>query len=236
MGAQRAAQRRAPRTTGRSPADPVGLLGGTFDPIHYGHLRFAAEVKTALGLGEMRLIPAGNPGHRGGPRASAADRLAMARLAVEEFPELVVDDREVRRRSPSYTVVTLEELRREVGERPLVWLIGSDAFCDLPTWHRWQRLFDLAHFLVTPRPGYALDAAVPAALRPDWDARRTTDARKLSAAPAGAILELPVTPQPISASALRRRLEAGEDVSGLLPASVLHYIRSHHLYLSTGCV
>ncbi len=221
------------QTKGKGHGDPIGLLGGTFDPIHYGHLRFASEAKATLGLRELRLIPAGNPGHRGGPRASAADRLAMTRLAVREFPELTVDDREVRRRSPSYTVVTLEDLRREVGERPLVWLIGADAFCELHTWVRWHRLFGLAHFLVTPRPGYALDAAIPPALRPDWEARRTTDPRRLSAAPAGAILVHPVTPQPISASDLRRRLEKGEDVSGLLPASVLHYIRSHHLYLPT---
>src|SRR5205809_6173855 len=101
-------------------AVPLGLLGGTFDPVHYGHLRLADDVRRALALDEVRLVPAGDPPHRGGPRASAHDRLAMLALAAREFPGLVVDDREIERAGKSYTVLTLEALRREYGDRPLL--------------------------------------------------------------------------------------------------------------------
>jgi len=178
----------------------------------------------------MRLIPTGLPRHRPPPAASGADRLAMALLAVGEFPGLVVDEREVRRPSPSYTVVTLEELRRELPDASLAWLIGADSFCSLPTWHRWRELFSLTHFVVTARPGYELEASIPDELRDDWNRRRTADPRALTARPAGAVLVQSVEPQPISASDLRRRLAAGLDVRGLLPVSVIDYIRSHRLY------
>lgn len=214
---------------------PIGLLGGTFDPVHFGHLRFAAEVLATLRFAEMRLVPAGSPPHREGPRASAADRLAMVRLGVAAYPGLTVDDREVRRASPSYTVLTLAEIRAERPGVPLAWLLGADAFCGLPTWHRWRDLFGLAHFVVTARPGFDLEAVLPPELRDDWLRRRVADARALSSSPAGSILVHAVTPQDVSASDIRRRLAAGEDVSGLLPSSVLEYIASHHLYPPARC-
>ncbi len=132
---------------------PFAMLGGTFDPVHYGHLRFADEVRRSLGLKELHLVPAGDPPHRSGPVASAADRLAMLRLAVAEFPGLVVDSREVDRAGKSYTVLTLEALRREDAQRPLLLLVGADAFRGLPSWHRWRELFALAHLVVVARPG-----------------------------------------------------------------------------------
>jgi nicotinate-nucleotide adenylyltransferase len=156
----------------------------------------------------------------------------MARLAVAEFPCLIVDDREVRRAAPSYTVTTLEELRAELGATPLAWLIGADSFCSLPTWHRWRELFALTHFVVTPRPGYELEACIPADLRDDWAQRRTTNPAALRARAAGAVLVHTVAPQPISASELRERLSRGAEVRGLLPVPVMNYIRSHHLYRS----
>lgn len=210
----------------------LGLLGGTFDPIHYGHLRFADEVQRSLGLIELRLVPAGNPAHRGGPRASAGDRLEMVRLGAAEFPGLRIDEREVRRGTPSYTVLTLEDIRSEEGDRPVSWLTGADSFCGLPAWYRWEELFTLTDFIVTTRPSYDLEAALPAALRPWWQRARIDDAALLARPGRGRILVHPVSPQAIAASEIRRRLGAGESVAGLLPPSVLDYIGRHHLYQS----
>src|SRR5438309_11059395 len=119
----------------------IGLLGGTFDPVHYGHLRLADDVRKGLALSELRLIPAGEPPHRQVPVASAAHRLAMTRLGCEEFAGLVADGREVNRDGPSFTVTTLESLREESPGRPLALVIGSDAFSALDKWHHWERLF-----------------------------------------------------------------------------------------------
>ena len=138
---------------------PIGILVGTFDPIHYGHLRPAQEVMRALDLAEVRIIPAANPPHRRAPLATAAQRLRMAELAVAEFPGLRVDDREIKRGGPSYTVLTLESLRGEFGARPLCLLLGLDAFEGLETWYQLQRLPELTHFVVMTRPGWSLPAA-----------------------------------------------------------------------------
>src|SRR5271169_3980018 len=126
----------------------VGILGGTFDPIHYGHLRFAADVRAALDLALVRVIPAREPPHRAAPFASPAHRLAMTELGCAEFPGLVADGREVRRPGPSYTVVTLQDLHGEDPQRPLALLLGEDAFKGLSAWHRWEQLFTLAHLVV----------------------------------------------------------------------------------------
>ncbi|MCC7327058.1 MAG: nicotinate-nucleotide adenylyltransferase [Burkholderiales bacterium] len=212
----------------------MALLGGTFDPVHYGHLRFADEVRRSLGLSELRLVPARLPPHRAGPAAAAADRLAMLHLAVSEFPGLVVDERELRRGGKSYTVTTLEELRGEDALRPLLLLVGADAFRGLPSWHRWQELFALAHLVVVARPGVALDEALPAPLAVERKARLTRDPAILLSTPAGAIYEQAISPQPISASMIRAQLERRNDghaaVSALLPPAVLAYIDRHHLY------
>src|SRR5262245_21064348 len=118
--------------------EPVGLLGGTFDPVHCGHLRIADEISRALDLTDMRLVPAGDPPHRAAPHASAADRLAMLELARAEFPRLAIDTREIDRRGKSYTVLTLESLRAEYAVRPLLWIVGADALVGLPTWYLWR--------------------------------------------------------------------------------------------------
>jgi len=213
---------------------PVAVLGGTFDPVHYGHLRFADDVRRALRLAELRLIPAGDPPHREGPAATAGDRLAMLRLAVAEFPGLVVDERELHRSGKSFTVLTLLELRREDAQRPLLLLLGADAFRGLPTWHRWREIFALAHVVVVARPGVAPAPELPEPLAAEWKARLVRDPAVLFATPAGAIFEQPVSPQPIAATAIRAQLMLGAEgrlaVSGLLPASVLAYIDRHHLY------
>ena len=213
---------------------PVALLGGTFDPVHYGHLRFADEVRRALHLAEVRLIPAGDPPHRAGPVASAADRLAMLRLGTAEFPGLVVDERELRREGKSYTVLTLAELRREDPLRPLWLLLGADAFRGLPAWHRWREIFALAHVVVVARPGVASTADLPEALAAEWRKRITRDPAILLSTPAGAIFEERISPQPIAATEIRAQLARGDNgrlaVAGLLPPAVLAYIDQHHLY------
>src|SRR5215471_14021932 len=134
---------------------PLVILGGTFDPVHYGHLRVAEEIRKRLAV-EVSLVPAKDPPHRGPPGASAADRLQMLALGREEFPELGIDPRELERPGKSYTVLTLEELRAASAARPLALLVGADAFLGLPSWHRWRALFDLAHIVVATRPGAAL--------------------------------------------------------------------------------
>jgi nicotinate-nucleotide adenylyltransferase len=214
----------------------LALLGGTFDPIHYGHLRLAAEVKAALGLPEVRLIPAGNPPHRPPPAVTAAHRLAMTRLGCGEFTGLVADGREVEREGPSYTVQTLEGLHAEQPALPLALLLGADAFAGLTQWWRWERLFTLAHFVVVERPGATTAAlAMPPALEVHWQRRLTTDPARLERTLAGSIVRVEVTPQPIAASAIRAALARGPEgraeVRGLLPAGVLDYIDRNQLYL-----
>lgn len=215
-------------------APPVALLGGTFDPVHFGHLRLADDVRTALELPEVRLVPAGDPPHRAGPEASAADRLAMLHLAVQAFPGLAVDARELARTGKSYTVLTLEELRAEDSARPILLLLGADAFRGLPTWHRWREILTLAHIVVVARPGSQLEVDLPAALAKDWTRRLTPDPRRLKDTPAGAIYRQAVTPQPISATTIRAQLARGVEgfaaVRELLPAAVLAYIDQHRLY------
>lgn len=215
----------------------LAILGGTFDPIHYGHLRLAADVKTALGLDEVRLIPAGTPPHRAAPIASANQRLTMTELGCAEFPGLIADAREVHRPGPSYTVQTLESLRAEEVQRPLALMIGADAFAGLAQWWHWQQLFALAHLLVVERPGVPFKPqALPAALRTQWERRFVPDVGRLEHSIAGAIMRVPVTPQDISASAIRAALARGpsgaDEVRGLLPAAVLAYIERNQLYRS----
>jgi len=213
---------------------PVGLVGGTFDPVHYGHLRLADDLQRALGVADMRLVPAGDPPHRSAPHANATHRVAMLEAARAEFPRLAIDTREIGRHGKSYTVLTLESLRAESAARPLLWIVGADAFLGLPAWHRWRELFDLAHLVVVGRPGVELEAALPPALIPDWRVRVTRDRGVLRAARAGAIYMQDVTPQPISATAIRAALARGPEgiaeVRGLLPAGVLTYISRNGLY------
>ena len=211
---------------------PLGILGGTFDPIHYGHLRPAQEVLRALDLAEIRVIPAANPPHRRPPLATAEQRLRMVELALAGVPGFTVDDREFRRGGPSYTVLTLESLRREFGERPLCLLMGLDAFEGIETWHRWQRLPELAHFIVMTRPGWEF----PAGERlPPWArGRLVRETSKLTQAGAGKIYFQAVTPQDISATRIREALARGEPVEAWLPPAVIEYIRANRVYVNRG--
>ncbi|MBM3392484.1 MAG: nicotinate-nucleotide adenylyltransferase [Betaproteobacteria bacterium] len=214
-------------------AAPIGLLGGTFDPVHHGHLRLAEEAREALALQEVRWIPAGQPPHRQPPRADAAHRLEMVRLAIAGNPHFALDAAEAQAAGPGYTVPTLERLCAAEGGRPLVLLMGADVFRGLEAWHRWRELFDLAHIGVATRPGFAID---PADMPPDLAAacrgRLADDPGALRAASAGRVVAFTMTPLAISASLLRARLAAGLSARYLLPDAVGEYIQTHRLYRS----
>jgi len=210
---------------------PVGLLGGTFDPVHYGHLRLAEEARDSLGLAVVRWIPAGRPPHRGEPQSTAHQRLEMVRIAIAGNPGFLLDDAEIRAGQPSYTVVTLERLRRELGdEQPLVVLLGVDAFRGLPTWHRWHELFALAHIAVANRPGSPLDPGDLAPALARQLAARHSGSAAVGTSAAGAIVQLNMTPLAVSATEIRARLGAGRSARYLLPDPILDYIDRNHLY------
>jgi nicotinate-nucleotide adenylyltransferase len=196
---------------------PLAIFGGTFDPVHLGHLSVAWEAAELLDA-EVRLMPASVPPHRPAPIANAPQRAAMLRAALQEQSRLTLDTRELERSGPSYTIDTLTELRAEQGDRPLVLLIGADAFAGLPAWHRWRELFDVAHIGVLSRPG--VDAALPAELEAEVASRLVADAAELRASPAGKVIELAVTPLEISATRIRELLAAGRDPRYLLPCGL----------------
>ena len=209
----------------------IGLLGGTFDPIHIGHLRAALEVAEQFALDELRLIPSARPPHRGTPQVGAQQRLDMVRLAVADVAPLAVDDRELWRDKPSWTIDTLESLRAELGgDVQLLLLVGWDAFCGLPTWHRWQELLDHCHILVLQRPD--ADSEAPEALRDLLAARSAADPQALKG-PAGQIAFVWQMPLAISATGIRERLAAGRSIRFLVPDAVLAYIHTHGLYRAT---
>lgn len=206
----------------------IAMLGGTFDPVHAGHLRSAVEVREALGLDEVRLVPAHIPPHRDKPVAGAAQRRQMLELAVAGEPGLRVDARELQRQAPSYSFDTLTSLRAELGgDTALSLIVGMDAFARLDTWHRWRELLDIAHIIVVARPGCETprSGAVAALL-----AERRSDAGILKRQRSGSIVSLELTPLPISASLLRGLIGAGRSPRYLLPDAVWNYIREQRLY------
>ena len=211
----------------------LGLFGGTFDPLHVAHLRLAIEAREALGLAEVHFIPAGSPALRDAPHGAAVHRLAMVERALSGMPGFGVDAAEVLNPAagPSYTIETLERQRRLHGaQRPLVLLLGADAFARLEAWHRWSELFGLAHIAVATRPGHELKTgAGDSPLDGEFAARRG-DAADLAGAPAGRIVPFAITALEISATAIRRRLAQGLSVRYLVPDAVLDYIESHQIY------
>jgi len=213
----------------------VGIFGGTFDPIHYGHLRLAEEMLELAQLGEIRFMPAGIPPHRGVPQVSAQHRCEMVRLAIADQQAFVLDDRETLRADKCYTVDSLRELRAELGAtQPLCLLMGSDAFLQLDTWHQWDSLFELAHIVVGCRPGFALARDIcdaTQALRDAYD-KRQCPAAALSQQSSGGIVELTIPKLEISATLIRSREAEGRTTRYLLPSVVADYIHQHNLYKS----
>ncbi len=209
--------------------EPLALFGGTFDPVHYGHLRCAEEARQKLNLKHLYLLPAGSPPHRKTPSATAKQRLEMLQLAQSEFPHLMIDDRETRRGGPSYMVDTLRELRAELPQQPLLLLLGQDAANHLHSWFDWEQLFALAHIVVLSRP------EAKAEYRQDLAKRiqrcLSVDARELLHSEAGRVLPLKVTSIDISATTIKSIIRLGRSPRSMLPEAVLDYINQNRLYV-----
>lgn len=205
------------------------FMGGTFDPIHNGHLRTALELQQWMGVEQICLIPSKEPVHRSAPGRSAEQRLTMVELAVEDEPALRADAREVRSDKPSFSLHTLESLRSELGpERSICMIMGMDAYQTLPSWHEWERFVDLANFIVVKRPGYR---------EPQCDILneftrkyKTESVECLLSKPAGAVLFHELTPLGISATQIRQTIAQGDSPRYLFPDKVWHYIQDNRLY------
>lgn len=220
-----------PLNTARVP-QRIGILGGTFDPVHIGHLRGALEVAELLKLDELRLTPSARPPHRDTPSVSAQDRLAMVQCAVAGVPPLTVDDRELLRDKPSYTIDTLESMRAELAaDDQLFLLLGWDAFCGLPSWHRWEELLEHCHIVVLQRPD--ADSESPDAMRNLLAGRAVSDPKALKG-PGGKITFVWQTPLSVSATQIRQLLASGKSVRFLVPDAVLAYIDTHGLYRASN--
>jgi nicotinate-nucleotide adenylyltransferase len=196
----------------------MGAFGGTFDPIHYGHLRTALELLEAVGFSEIRFLPTGNPPHRNGTHADAGTRMSLVRAATAGEPRFVVDGRELLREGPSYSVDTLGDLRAEFPQRPISLIVGMDAFLGLAQWHRWERILELAHLVVAHRPGWrAPDSGLLGELLAE---RRTDRPADLLEMRAGRIYIRAVTQLEISSSAIRELVRSGRDPRFLVPDPV----------------
>jgi nicotinate-nucleotide adenylyltransferase len=211
---------------------PIGVFGGMFDPIHYGHLRTAHELHELLGLEAVAFLPAGDPPHRAAPLADAATRLAMVRAAIGDDERFLVDDRELRRGGPSYTILTLEELRAERGAQPLVLILGMDAFAGLERWHRARELVALAHIVVAQRPrspeprdGLAAELL---------GERRCRDPARLADQPAGLVHVSDNTQIDLSSSSVREVIAAGRDPRYLMPEAARRIILARGSYARPG--
>ncbi|MDH3355233.1 MAG: nicotinate-nucleotide adenylyltransferase [Chromatiales bacterium] len=221
------------------PQRMVGIVGGTFDPIHYGHLRMALEVANQHTLDEVRFIPSAKPPHRSEPDATDLQRLNMVELAIMSEERFVLDDREYRREGDSFMVDTLESLRDELGENvSLILILGSDAFLGLPNWHQWKKLLTLAHIAVVLRPDRSNALNVEnditgedLVLKKLYDSHHSDDLNDLKKNPCGSIFTVETTALEISASNIRKMVAAGESPQFLLPETVLNFIYEHNLYL-----
>ncbi|MGH8274722.1 MAG: nicotinate-nucleotide adenylyltransferase [Gammaproteobacteria bacterium] len=205
----------------------MGVFGGTFDPIHFGHLRSALELREALALDELRFVPCRTPPHRFHPVAAPELRVTMVERAIAGVPGFVLDRRELEREGPSYTADTLAELRRERPGAQLILLLGMDAFLGLAGWHARERLFELAHIAVAHRPGWVLaEGSGP----DEWvHGRVVADANAFAAEPVGRVLFIEVTQLEISATAVRLAAAGGGDIRYLVPEVVREFIEE------TGC-
>jgi nicotinate-nucleotide adenylyltransferase len=207
----------------------VGVFGGTFNPVHYGHLRSALELVERLQLEQLRLMPSASPPHRDAPECSAERRAAMVELAVTGEPRLVCDAREMQRPGKSYTIDSLIELRGELGaQQGLCMVLGCDAVQDIATWHRWQELLDWAHIVIIARPGWQLPRAGELA---QWlKTHQLESPELLRQRPCGGIVIEELRPLAISSTEIRDLLASGRSARYLMPQSVLDYIHTHTLY------
>ena len=201
---------------------PVGIFGGTFDPVHYGHLRTVQHVQMELALAKVLFVLSARPPHRTPPAAEVTHRRNMLALALADYPSFTLDDRELHRAGPSYSVWTLRALRAEYGLRPLCLILGADAYAGLADWFHGDEVLTLAHIVVLPRPGWEHQLTTAAA--------RFDEPAALTRTPAGRVVVCKAPQVNVSATAIRARVARGEDVSDALPRPVWHYIQEQQLY------
>lgn len=213
----------------------IGLLGGTFNPIHFGHLRMAQELAASLNLDEVRFIPAANPphktAHKNAPSVSAEQRAAMVKLGIANNPIFKFDDSELRRTGASYMVDTLQILRDKLGEQAsLILFMGSDAFTALDTWHRWEEIINLSHIALVQRPLALKNKPLPKILDTFLHNHYTENADDLRETSAGFVTMQAITALDISSTAIRDTLLAKKSARYLMPDNVIDYIYAHQLY------
>jgi len=209
----------------------IGLLGGTFNPIHFGHLRMAQELAESLSLNEVRFIPSANPPHKPTPDTSANNRAAMVELAVADNSLFKFDGRELLRTGASYTVDTLKDLRKELGsDASLVLIMGSDAFTKFNTWHRWQEIIGLCHIALVQRPVSSINEPLTNDLETFLHNHYTEHVQDLHNTSSGLVTMQAITPLEISSTAIRKALQNKYSARYLLPDSVLEYINEYQLY------
>ena len=211
----------------------IAILGGTFNPIHNGHLHLAKQLQAKLNFESVRFMPAAIPALKDAPSVTGTQRAEMVDIAISEYPDFTLDTRELSRSGTSYTIDTLTLLREELGkEVSLCWLMGSDAFAHLNAWHRWQELLNYAHLVVVKRPHSDDLSDLNADIHMLRNQHETNSVEDLRQQPHGRILVQEIAALDISSSMIRDKLKKHEDVSKLLPREVLHYIQQHHLYQS----
>jgi nicotinate-nucleotide adenylyltransferase len=207
----------------------IGILGGTFNPIHHGHLHLAERLQQILGLEATRFMPAGIPALKNMPNVSAEQRADMVSIAISEHPNFALDTRELDRAGPSYTIDSLISLRKELGNKSICWLIGSDAFAHLNTWHRWSELLDYCHFVVIKRP-HAEELNYSVEIKTLIASHQTNSIDALKNTSNGRVLIQEIAALDISSTQIRQKLALKMDVSQLMPSRVMKYIQQHHLY------
>lgn len=209
----------------------IGLLGGTFNPIHFGHLRMAQELADSLSLSAVKFIPSANPPHKPSPQVSAEHRAAMVQLAISDNPKFRFDGRELSRTGASYSVDTLENLRSELGnDASLILIMGSDAFTKFNTWHHWQEIIKLCHIALVQRPASTNKEPLTKELETFLHNHYTEHAGDLHESSAGLVTMQAITPLEISSTAIRQALQLKHSARYLMPENVLDYIAAQQLY------
>jgi nicotinate-nucleotide adenylyltransferase len=206
----------------------LGLLGGMFDPVHFGHLNITLSSLEKLQLDEIHLLPCGQPVHKSELFTSSKHRLAMLEIVANENPAISIDDRECRSREPSYTLKSLQAIRHENPDARLYYILGQDAFNAFDTWYCWQEIFSLVHIIVTGRPGYEFNFS--AILQKEFEERKVDSVAALKTFSEGKILITEFEMLDISSSLIRENIQHEKKLNGLLPESIINYINKQQLY------